>query len=540
MASSGPNSSSQTGDSTSSGRDTPSSGETRSRRASIRSAIGAIQRFKQSWISIMVLKGGISLGQVIVLITLLILASTLPSPLYPNQRQSAPSEACPHPQYFQAWMGVQIGRLVICWLNSVWICLRRRRAEDREGDVEDSQRQNVEERRIRKFPLNEPTWRTQVTDREIDRPSQIGSAHHTLQRHITPSSSTSTIFQTPLSHHPHRDESPETVYISTYTSTPSLFNPSPPEENTRSKGSRTTYPPDDSDTSPRMEVHIIDRTNTHNIDDENRIDNGDNNNIRAARSLVNSPETINEGLDQADSLGTYMDSIAHKLSSFLGLLSFILFILGNILLFKPLPSNDMSCYNASPMLWWGVMTVTGVGWALLAQMILVIVVVGIGGTVLMAILRNFGITLPSSSSRSPSNRNPQPVPLTLMELNTLQYVCYLPTSTIDIQKESLPHPPIYLKEDQITCAICQENFVPPQQGREALAEWLRVLGCGHVYHAKCIDEWLLRGAASCPFCNRSVRDMISPSPSDGNVASGVESRARRTSALGRWMRKQSR
>ncbi|WVQ66965.1 uncharacterized protein L199_005156 [Kwoniella botswanensis] len=514
MASSGPNPS-QTGDSTLSGRDTPSSGGTRSRRASIRSAIGAIQRFKQSWISIMVLKGGISLGQVIALITLSILASTLLSPLYPHQRQSTPSEACPHPQYFQAWMGVQIGRLVICWLNSVWICVRRRRAEDREGDVEDSQRQNIAERRI---------------------PSQTGPAHHTLQRHITPSSSTSTIFQTPLSHHPPRDESPETIYISTYTSTPSLFNPSPPEENTRSKGSRTTHPPDDSDNPPRMEVHIIDRMNTHGIGEENRVDNGDNNNIRAA--LVNSPETINEGLNQADSLGKYMDSIAPKLSSFLGLLSFILFILGNILLFKPLPSDDMSCYNASPMLWWGVMTVTGVGWVLLAQMILVIVVVGIGGTVLMAILRNFGITLPSSSSQSSSNRNPQPEPLTLIELNTLQYVCYLPNSTIDIQKESLPHPPIYLKEDQITCAICQENFVPPQQGREAFAEWLRVLGCGHVYHAKCIDEWLLRGAASCPFCNRSVRDMIAPS--DGNNASGVESRTRRTSALGRWMRKESR
>ncbi|OCF77329.1 hypothetical protein I204_01317 [Kwoniella mangroviensis CBS 8886] len=470
MASSGPDSS-QTGDSTLSGRDTPSSEGTHSRRASIRSAIGAIQKFKQSWISIMVLKGGISLGQVIALITLLILASTLPSPLYPDQRQSTPSEACPRPQYFQAWMGVQIGRLVICWLNSVWICVRRRRAEDRAGDVEDSQRQNVE-----------PTWRTQVTDRAIDRPSQTGTAHYTLQRHSTPCSSTSTPFQTPLSHHPHRDESPETIYISTYTSTPSLFNPSPPEENTRSKASGTTHPPDDSDTSPRMEVLLVDRMNTHNPDNENRIHHGDNNNIRAARSLVNSPETIYEGLDQARSLGRYMDSIAPKLSSFLGLLSFILFILSNILLFKPLPSDDMSCYNASPMLWWGVMTVTGVGWVLLAQMIFVIVIVGIGGTVLMAILRNFGITLASSSTRSPSNRNPQPGPLTLIELNSLQYVCYLPTSDIDIQKESLPHPPIYLKADQITCAICQENFVPPQQGREALAEWLRVLGCGHVYH----------------------------------------------------------
>jgi hypothetical protein len=35
-----------------------------SRRASVASAIGSIQKFKESWMSIMVLKAGVGLGQV--------------------------------------------------------------------------------------------------------------------------------------------------------------------------------------------------------------------------------------------------------------------------------------------------------------------------------------------------------------------------------------------------------------------------------------------------------------------------------------------
>ncbi|WVW86194.1 hypothetical protein I302_108236 [Kwoniella bestiolae CBS 10118] len=487
----------------------------RGRRASIRSAIDGIQRFKQSWISIMVLKGGISLGQVTALITLLILASTLPSPLYPDQKQSVPSDACPHPEYFQAWMGVQVGRLLVCWLNSIWICTRRRRRESLSEDENDEEGQS---------------------ERHNAQPNP-------LQRHITPSSSTTTIFQTPSSsdgspNHAHQVQSPDTIYISTYTSTPSLSGPSPERDQRRKEVSDTPQHQEAQLARDALRVDvsgepIVALHGPHILSDQEVPSQTD---LSAARMLVQNRDNKLDGESNGTTsrLADVLDRIASQLSKFLGLLSFILFILGNVLLFKPLPSQELSCYNASPMLWWGVMTVTGVGWFLLAQMILVILVVGVGGTVVLAILRRFGITQPQ-----PSN-DKRPEPLTLEELNKLQYVCYVsdptpnPTTHGDVQKELLPHPPIYLTEDRTTCAICQENYAVPERGREQFAEWLRVLGCGHVYHAKCIDEWLMRGSASCPSCNRSVRDML---PNAQRVESNER---RRSSVLSRWIRKESR
>ena len=64
----------------------------------------------------------------------------------------------------------------------------------------------------------------------------------------------------------------------------------------------------------------------------------------------------------------------------MGALSAILFVLGNVLLFHPLPRpSQQTCYHSAPLLWWGVMTVTGVGWFLLVQVFVVVVVVGVGG-----------------------------------------------------------------------------------------------------------------------------------------------------------------
>lgn len=60
----------------------------------------------------------------------------------------------------------------------------------------------------------------------------------------------------------------------------------------------------------------------------------------------------------------------------------ILFILGNILLFHPRPSAE-TCYGASPLLWWGVMLVVGIGYILLAQIFFVVVIVGLGGAIVL-------------------------------------------------------------------------------------------------------------------------------------------------------------
>jgi len=67
----------------------------------------------------------------------------------------------------------------------------------------------------------------------------------------------------------------------------------------------------------------------------------------------------------------------------LGVISFILFILGNVLLFYPPPTQQQTCYHASPMLWWGVMTVTGVGWFLFGQIVVVVLIIGVGGPAIL-------------------------------------------------------------------------------------------------------------------------------------------------------------
>ncbi|KAL8205621.1 hypothetical protein R6Q57_009172 [Mikania cordata] len=46
------------------------------------------------------------------------------------------------------------------------------------------------------------------------------------------------------------------------------------------------------------------------------------------------------------------------------------------------------------------------------------------------------------------------------------------------------------------CAICLQDFEKEEEGRE-------LPSCGHVFHVKCIDEWLLM-QGSCPICRRDV------------------------------------
>ena len=136
------------------------------RRALIRSAMDGMNRFKQSWVSVMLLKAGIGLGQVCLwlshlqwrlfqladvqvfaLLVLLILSCILPSPLNPSQDQSHPSTQCPRPHLFRAWMWVQIVRLLTCWAVSCWLVVRTeraRRSRRRRESVEEGEMQSSE------------------------------------------------------------------------------------------------------------------------------------------------------------------------------------------------------------------------------------------------------------------------------------------------------------------------------------------------------------------------------------------------------------
>ena len=73
------------------------------------------------------------------LVTVLILASSLPSPVSPNAPQATPSSACPHPERFQAWIGLSVCRLTLCWMTSCWMCIRSRRSQEDPGGMPERQ-----------------------------------------------------------------------------------------------------------------------------------------------------------------------------------------------------------------------------------------------------------------------------------------------------------------------------------------------------------------------------------------------------------------
>ena len=235
----------------------------------------------------------------------------------------------------------------------------------------------------------------------------------------------------------------------------------------------------------------------------------------------------------------------------MGALSAILFILGNILLFHPIPKpSQPTCYHTAPLLWWGVMTVTGVGWFLLVQVFVVVVVVGIGGQAVLvsrylfrlnhqallphtddscqALLRSIGLVAaaPEITRKPPAavlslteiHRIPEhvylpkdstaslpstPKTVSSAQIETVQLPSTPPSHTSSLKQgycstpgqeqnpiiqnydlSRLPHSPAYLDESKATCAICQENYVPPEETKAIMlrAESLRQLPCHHLFH----------------------------------------------------------
>mmetsp|Transcript_10355 Transcript_10355/g.10319 ORF Transcript_10355/g.10319 Transcript_10355/m.10319 type:complete len:94 (-) Transcript_10355:14-295(-) len=53
----------------------------------------------------------------------------------------------------------------------------------------------------------------------------------------------------------------------------------------------------------------------------------------------------------------------------------------------------------------------------------------------------------------------------------------------------------------LQCPICHEVF--------SLEEVLRALPvCRHVFHAACIDRWLMRNSTTCPVCRNNIRQSL--------------------------------
>ena len=55
-----------------------------------------------------------------------------------------------------------------------------------------------------------------------------------------------------------------------------------------------------------------------------------------------------------------------------------------------------------------------------------------------------------------------------------------------------------IDETKEMCAICVDEF---EDGED-----VRILPCSHIFHSKCIDEWLSNYSSLCPLCKANIRD----------------------------------
>lgn len=78
--------------------------------------------------------------------------------------------------------------------------------------------------------------------------------------------------------------------------------------------------------------------------------------------------------------------------------------------------------------------------------------------------------------------------------NIMNILC----SRLDIKKEKKKHQLgnySIIGQNTFDCSICLEHTKPTEYKRE--------LKCGHVFHKKCIDNWISRYAL-CPLCRNSI------------------------------------
>ncbi|WVF72983.1 hypothetical protein IAT40_007801 [Kwoniella sp. CBS 6097] len=536
----------------------------RRRRRPGRAVLNGIERFRKSWLCVIILKAVVAVAQVIALLTFLILASTLNSPLYSAKKQSQPSESCPRPRLFQAWMAVQLFRLTVCLSLSIWVWTKKRKLELAAAATlgvaggsggEESNAENGAARGRQGGSVATVHGQTRITTPglqdvgQTERPSIPRTEEsHGLPDRTPDADADADADAVPDSPSPGSTSTSVTAYNTPAASLRSTSSTSSLADQFREFSSaRADVPSSEAGVAPTEAGGNI-RGDTRpivarNQDDPRRLQTEPDSTIGAGRRLEVSGygqtgsdrQEAPAALERAETSGVVSFKLARQLRKWVNLLALILFILGNILVFKPLPSKSgqpkPTCYNASPMLWWGVMSVTAVGWALAAQLILW-ALLGILLGITSSILRRMGV-LPPLPRPEPA-RPSRPAPLTKSELNKIGYVIYqsedqapsnVPTAQVlpgsmpepthcdlvEVEKR-FAYPIVRLEESQATCGICQEDYVAPDIAMGIRSgtniELLRKLGCGHIYHAKCIDQWLTKQAGNCPFCNRSVKEMI--------------------------------
>ncbi|KAK4055537.1 hypothetical protein OIV83_000083 [Microbotryomycetes sp. JL201] len=81
--------------------------------------------------------------------------------------------------------------------------------------------------------------------------------------------------------------------------------------------------------------------------------------------------------------------------------------------------------------------------------------------------------------------------------------------------------PLRLSQSQASCSICLCDYEAPPlltdpNAREWQPEPLRILPCGHAFHAPCLESWLVVSGRK-P-ANKDAKEQDTPSPTDGSSA----------------------
>lgn len=263
----------------------------------------------------------------------------------------------------------------------------------------------------------------------------------------------------------------------------------------------------------------------------------------ADEEIATAPEVQSVVSPRSESWAKKMDGLAPKLSLACLLLSVALFISGNVFLWT---STD-TCKLYSPLQWWAVMAVIGVGYVLIGEVVVIVLVVGIIGGPLVRMLASAGL-VEGEERRTAFPRPPNP--MSEAEVEELPVVLYVPglkasekdeevsqavptskskfgrfknrstttsllpktiTPMLNYDRNAYDHPPHEIPPSHANCAICLVEFeeARPKGGGEGEGHQeglrLRLLPCGHVYHAACLDHWLTRVSGRCPTCNRALR-----------------------------------
>lgn len=142
--------------------------------------------------------------------------------MYPDQKQAMPTDACPRPQLFRAWMSVQVVRLSVCWAVSCYITIRAQRRRLRESEVH----QPIVGERDMVGSVAAAEWGHGLGQRSLTISSLESSTQHPPSLvHSSSSSSTVTLAHTSMTGSNSVPHTPPAIYGSSVGSTISVGDP---------------------------------------------------------------------------------------------------------------------------------------------------------------------------------------------------------------------------------------------------------------------------------------------------------------------------